>query len=298
MGFLKKFRRAIRFRALLFAVRALSFLPIDPACALGAAVGITSYYIAGRERRMALENLARAFPQMPDAQRRRVARRCFTNLGRSATEIVIARRLDSQLRERVNLPEASRATLEAAVAERRGVIFVTAHLGNWELLARRIALDFDTRTVAREAADARITALLERTRQAGGVRTLWRGRPGVAREILRTLREGALLGLLVDQDIPKVHGVFVDFFGYPAWTPRAAADLAHHGPIPAVFGTIHRLGNGRHEIRVERLQLGLDALETTQRFTAAIESEVRRRPEEWVWMHSRWRTKSIVKSNT
>lgn len=289
----KRLRRAVRFGLLRAAVASLAWLPVGVACALGAAIGRLAYIVASGERRAALEGLAVAFPDKPDAERRRIARAAFANLGRSAMELVVARRLDRDLFERVVIPEPSRALLREALAEGRGVVFVTAHLGNWELMARRVAREFDARTVAREAHDPRVTALLERKRAEGGLKTIWRGKPGAAREILRALKEGAILGLLLDQDIPSVQGVFVPFFGHPAWTPRAAADLAQRRePRPVVLGTARRLGPGRHEIRVRRLEPGSDPVEATARFTAAIEAEIRERPEEWVWMHRRWKTKS------
>jgi KDO2-lipid IV(A) lauroyltransferase len=196
----------------------------------------------------------------------------------------------------VDLAPEDEALLRAAQAEGKGVVLVTGHLDNWELFARRIArLGLPCGTVAKEAQDPRLTALLERSRQEAGVRVFWRGSPMSARELLRFLREGGMLGILIDQDT-KVAGQFVPFFGRPAFTPRAAGDLAARTGAAMFFGCAHRVGPGLHEVVVRRIDpprsgdREQDSLAFTAEATRIIESEIRAHPEEWVWMHPRWRT--------
>ncbi len=292
----KRFRREARMRALLFALPLLSRLPHRLAVALGAAIGTCAYYLVGRERRLALEHLRLAFPDEDERWRRQTARRCFANLGRSALELAALRSFAPQLEDVVELDEPARALLRAIHAEGKGGIFVCCHIGNWELLARRIALEgIACGTVARETHDPRLTALLERLRGDVGLVTLWRGKPGLARDLLKLLRAGGLVGLLIDQDT-KVQGHFVPFFGRPAFTPRAGSDLALRTGCPVLFGCVHRIAPARHRIVLERVPLPTsgdreaDALALTAACTALIEREIRKAPAEWVWMHPRWRT--------
>ncbi len=295
--FWKRFRRELRVRALLLALPLLSRLPHRLAVALGALVGTCAYYLAGGERRLALSHLALAFPQATGRWRRRVARRCFGNLGRSALELAAVQSFAARLPEVVELDEPARALLADAHAEGKGGLFVCCHIGNWELLARRIVLEgYSCGTVARETSDPRITALLEASRGSVGLRTLWRGKPGLARDLLKLLRGGGLVGMLIDQDT-KVQGQFVPFFGKLAFTPRAASDLAIRTRAPAIFGCVHRVSPTRHRIVLRRVPLpstgdrDRDSLELTAALTREIEAEVRATPEEWVWMHPRWRTR-------
>jgi len=296
----KRLRRELRVRALLFFLPLLSRLPHRLALALGGAVGTLAWYLVPRERRLALTHLALALPELTAPERARIGRASFANLGRSALELAGISRLQPKLAAIVHLGEEERALLREAHAEGKGCVFVACHLGNWELLARRVALEgFPCGTVAREAQDPRLTALLERARLDAGVEVLWRGRPGLARGLLRLLRAGAFVGLLIDQDT-DVQGFFVPFFGQPAFTPRAAGDLAVRTGAPMLFGCLHRVAPGVHRVVLRRIavqQTGdreADSLAATASATRAIEEEVRLRPDEWVWMHRRWRTKPGV----
>jgi len=292
----KRFRREFRVRALLLTLPLLRSLPIGFAKGLGSFVGGIAYWLVGRERRLALEHLAFGLPEKNEAERKAIAKASFRNLGRGALELAVIEKIQPRLASYVLLGEREKALLREAHEQGKGILFASCHLGNWELLARRIALEgYACGTVAREAQDPRLTAILEAARAKVGLTTLWRGRPGVAREMLRLLRAGGFLGLLIDQDT-DVQGFFVPFFGRPAHTPRAVGDLAVRTGAPALFGCIHREGRG-HRVVLEKIEAPAtgdreaDAKAVTARATMAIESEIRARPEEWVWMHRRWRTR-------
>ena len=294
---LKRLRRELRVRALLLALPLLSRLPQRLALAVGAGVGALAWWVVPKERRLALAHLAVAFPEQTEAWRARVGRASFANLGRGALELIAVEGLQPRLRELVVLGAAEAQMLKAAHKEGRGILFVSCHVGNWELLARRVVLEgYRAGTVARDAKDPRLTALLERSRRAAGLATLWRGRPGLARELLRLLRSGAMVGLLIDQDT-EVQGQFVPFFGEPAFTPRVAGDLAVRTGAAVLFGCIHRDGPLGHRVVIKRVPVPAtgdrerDALAVTAEATRLIEQEIRERPDEWVWMHRRWRTR-------
>lgn len=290
-------RRAARSRLILVLVALMGLLPLGGALALGRGLGRVAFHLLGRERRRGLEHLALALPALSPGERRRILLESFRNLGACAAEVTQLRRLDPWLEAYVELPAEAQAVLAESVAAGTGAVMVTAHLGAWELLARRVARAFPgVAVVAREMHSPAHTAAMDALRTSGNVRTLWRGRPGATREMLRVFRENRMLGLLIDQDT-KVQHVFVPFFGRLAATPRAAGDLAVRMGTPLVAAFIARRPDGGHRIEARRIEIAatgdreVDGLALTAAATRAIEEAIRARPEEWVWMHRRWKTR-------
>jgi KDO2-lipid IV(A) lauroyltransferase len=290
---LKRFLRYVLIRAALALVYPL---PLGLARWLGMRLGTLAFLVAGGERRKALKSLARAFPEKSDAERHALARACFRHLCAAALEVGCTAALDRHLEALVTWPEADRRVLETALARGRGVVFVSGHLGNWELLARRVArAGYPSQSIAKETTDPRVTELVGRFRERGGVRSIWRGQEGAARAMLRALKAGEILGLLIDQDT-RVQSLFVPFFGELASTPRAAADLALRTGAAAVVGFCQREGSGyrltMEEVPVpEGLEREAAALALTAALSERIEAAIRRTPEQWVWMHQRWKTR-------
>src|SRR6266568_1018318 len=236
----KRARRRLRSGAIGALARLLSRLPLGWALALGALVGRLAFHLAGETRRQVLAHLAAAFPEKPLQEHEAIARAAFVHLSQSALEVIAVRSFDARLEEYVAFAGDGERLLKDAVARGRGVVFVTGHVGNWELLARRIArAGVPNAVIARKSHDERVNALIERFRAEGGVTTLWREDASTARALIRTFREGKALGLLIDQDT-RVQGVFVPFFGRLAFTPRAAGDLALRFGAPVVVGTCRR----------------------------------------------------------
>jgi KDO2-lipid IV(A) lauroyltransferase len=278
---LKRFVRYLAVRAALFLV---SLLPLRWASAFGAAFGALAYAVAGGERRKALASLERA--GLPGS----TARDCFRHLGRAAFELGCIAQIDRRFDEIVDWPQADRAVLDAALARGKGVVFVSAHFGNWELLARRVShAGYPCHTIAKETTDPRTTALVESFRASAKLHSIWRGRSGAAKEMLKVLKAGAILGLLIDQDT-DVQSVWVDFFGHRAKTPRAAADLALRTGAAVVLGFCQRKGPCRYTLSMREVPAGEDAVVLTAQLTALIEAQIRAAPEQWVWMHQRWKS--------
>lgn len=278
-----------------FALWGVALLPARFASGLGAFLGGLAFLVVGGERRKALASLERAFPERSAPDRRALCRAMFRHLGRGAFELGCIAQLDRRIDEWVEWPEADRRVLEAALARGKGVVFVSGHVGNWELLARRVALaGFPCQTIAKETTDPRLTALVERFRASSGLKSIWRGHPGAAKQMLKALRAGEVLGLLIDQDT-KVQSLFVPFFGHLASTPRAAADLAGRTGAAVVLGFCPRVGR-RYRISLREVsvpdEIDREAFsrELTARLTIGIEEAIRSAPEQWVWMHQRWKT--------
>ncbi len=298
MSSAKRLKRFIRYHAIRVALALIGVLPWRWAGALGEGLGALAFRLGGRERQKALRSLEIAFPEAAPAERLHLAERSFRHLARCAFELACVRKLDPELFEVIDWPPADRQVLERAVATGRGVVFVTGHVGNWELLARCVPrAGFDSSSIAKASNDPRLTRLIDRFRTQGGLKTIWRGRPGAARQMLRVLRSGAILGILIDQDT-AVQSVFAPFFGKPAATPRAAADLALRTGASVVVGFCQRDGKNRYRVMMREVPLPDSStgdfearvVALTTRLNAEIEAAIRAAPEQWVWMHQRWKT--------
>jgi KDO2-lipid IV(A) lauroyltransferase len=292
----KRLKRFLRYLLVRAALALVHPMPLGVARWLGVRFGTLAFWVARGERRKALKSLAQAFPEKTEAERLVLARACFRHLGAAMFEVGCTAALARELKPLVAWPQEDRRVLEAALARGKGVVFVSGHVGNWELLARRVASEgFPCQSIAKETSDPRLTALVERFRARGGVRSIWRGQEGAARHMLRTLKNGEILGLLIDQDT-KVQSFFVPFFGELAATPRAAADLAIRTGAAVVVGFCQREENG-YRLSMEEVPLPAEqdreaaALALTASLSQRIEAAIRRAPEQWVWMHQRWKTR-------
>jgi KDO2-lipid IV(A) lauroyltransferase len=292
---LKRARRYVRYLFIRAALATLSLLPLGVCAWVGERLGLLAFVLVRGERRKALVSLSRAFPQKSEAERVALARACFRHLGGVAGELATSRQLDARRAELVEWPAADRARMDAALAKGKGVVFVTGHVGSWEVLARHVALEgYSAAVIGKETSDPHTTALVERFRNDGKLRVIWRGHNGAAKDMLRALRSNSILGLLIDQDT-KVQSVWVPFFGHLAKTPRAAADLAlRTGAVPMLgFGV--RVGPGRYRISMQDVALPTSegeaaVTELTAALTKGIEDAIRAHPEQWVWMHQRWKS--------
>lgn len=292
----KRVKRFLRYLVLRAAAGlAMALLSARAAGALGAFLGGLGWRLARTDRQRSLDSLARAFPEKSEAERVALSRACFAHLGRMIGELVKVEEIDRHLDQWVDWPQASRSALEGALGRGKGVIFVSGHLGNWELLARTVALrGYPSNTIAKETTDPRTTALIERFRASSKLQSIWRGREGAAKKMLKVLKGGEILGLLIDQDT-DVQSVWVPFFGHPAKTPRAAADLALRTGAAVVFGACRRV-EGRYVLSMEEVPVPAEGdgeakvLALTAELTRRIEACVRAAPEQWVWMHRRWRS--------
>ena len=245
---------------------------------------------------------------MAAAEREAVGRACLVHLAWLAAEVVTVRSYAGRLDGYVSFVPGAEATLREAMAEGRGLVMVSGHVGHWELLARRVALaGIPCATIAKAGADARLSGLLAEFRREGNYEVLLRDDPATARAMIRCFRQGKLLGLLIDQDT-RVQGVFVPFFGRAAWTPRAAGDLAlrFRAPVAVIWSRRRgpRPGDG-HELCVERVPYDGAAADResasvgiTAACTAILERAIRERPAEWVWMHRRWKSRPAAEARS
>ncbi len=251
-------------------------------------------------RRRTLENLETAFGnEKPPAEISAIARDCFAHLGRTLFEVIKLPILTAAAREAL-VDVSGEEHVREALSAGRGMIFVGGHIGNWELMAAIFAgRGYPLHVVAAPSYDPRLDALMARTRRCYGIKTIIRGAGSqTARSILACLKKKEILVLLLDQDTRDVDGVFVSFFDSQAYTPAAAAVLALGHSVPAVIGSIWREAGGRHHIAFDppvfaegRTDDPAAIRRVTQLLTTHLETAIRRHPEQWVWMHNRWKRK-------
>ncbi len=279
------------------AIRLVSLLPWRRALALGRRLGALAWLASRRDRARALEHLALAFPELDPGRRAALGRACFEQHTTNLLETLHALgRRPGAIVERIRVDGWER--VEGPLAAGRPLFVLTAHCGNWELVgavftARGIPLTGVVREI-----DPGAEGMMRRLRRHYGTRTVVRGSPGAARELLRVLRSGGVLAMLIDQDV-RVDGVWVPFFGRLAYTPAGAAQIALRRGATVVPIFMERLDDGSHVMRCRpALELPEDVEGATALMTAAIEEQVRRRPEQWVWMHRRWRQRPPGEAET
>src|SRR5437867_2851664 len=281
-------------------VAAAGRLPLPLALWLGRRLGYAAHVALGRRRRLALDNLARAYPALPLRARARLARHASQHLGMTLIELarVLARPLDVTL-ARIRLEGVEH--LRAAMAAHGRALLLTAHLGNWELLAAAHRLTgYPLAIVVRPLDSAPLNALADRLRRKSGVELI--DKRGALRPVLRALADGRMVAILLDQNAARHESVFVPFFGRAASTSKSLAVLAVRTGTPVVPIFIRREGR-RHRVMVHPPLVPPavnDAeravVELTMRCTAAIETAVMQAPEQWLWMHNRWRTRPAAEA--
>lgn len=257
----------------------------------GGMFGFVAYCLLPRERNRAIAHLTHVFSEKGPSWIRQTARRCFIHLGKGLLEIMLM--TPGRLKRFIDLQGED--NLQAAIGIGRGVIYVTGHIGNWELMGHAVASRYDLSVIAAPIEPEQVNDMIVELRARMGVKTILRGRPGASRELVRVFKENRIMGILIDQDT-DVESAFVDFMGQPAWTPTAAASMALKFDAPVIFGYIQRGKNNRHTAVIEGpldlIRTGdreKDVIANTAMFTKMIEKAIKKNPEQWVWMHRRWR---------
>jgi KDO2-lipid IV(A) lauroyltransferase len=269
-------------------------LPLGCLRGFGNLGGHLALSLARRDRERALAHLQLAFPDRDAAWRSATLRATATHLGRVLGEVAwlwsVAPAKLLALTEMIGLEH-----LQGARGDRLGAILVTGHCGNWEWMNLALgASGLAMSVAAREVYDPRLDGVAQHLRGRFGGDTVLRG-PEAGGRLVRALRRGRVMGILIDQDI-DAPGAFVEFFGQPAWTPVGAALLALRTGAPVVPGFAARLPNGRMQVRFEPplphpdgTSLEARAALLTAQLTARIEAQIRQHPSQWVWMHRRWK---------
>jgi Kdo2-lipid IVA lauroyltransferase/acyltransferase len=266
-------------------------LPLRSAHRVGRILGSLAYWIARKERRKALANIAIAFPEWDLWRRHLTIRAMFRHLGMCVMEIAWLPKLTPELRDRTTIVEGIDRVL-SIIDSGRGVVIFTAHCGNWEWLSYVTGTyGRPVSVLQRERDQPEMNRYITAFRAKAGVHTIDRGSTASAREMIQAIRRGGILAFVIDQNI-RTESVKVPFFGRPALTPIGPARLAVRTGAIVVPAVAQRLDDGRHHLRfLEPIECTPDddPIALTARVTADIEQQIRRAPEQWVWMHDRWR---------
>jgi Kdo2-lipid IVA lauroyltransferase/acyltransferase len=278
-------------------LKALGALPRGIARSFAASVTSLLLSLQPKLRKTAEFNLRLAFPDWTDAQRKDATRKMVRNLGWMAAEFARLPRLTKENIENVVILEGHENFLEGQ-RRGKGVLYLTGHIGAWELSSFAHSLyGYPLHYMARPLDNRRLDALVNQYRCASGNRPIFKNES--ARVMLKILKDSGTVGILADQNTLPSEGAFVDFFGKLACTTTGLARVALHTGAAVVPGYAYwdetlqkyRL---RFEPPVELIRTGdteRDVFENTQRFAGVIEEIIRKHPDQWVWVHKRWKTR-------
>jgi KDO2-lipid IV(A) lauroyltransferase len=278
-------------------VKMLGAVPRPLARMLGIALAGAVYHLHRRLRRVGLRNLEIAYPGMAAAERKRIVRGVFISLGRQLAEFC---QFPRYTRDNVSQVAVYEGFENFAAAEQRGkgVLFLTAHLGGWEIGSFVHSIHgHKLRIVIRALDNPYLDHMVQRYRTLHGNSTF--EKQDFARGLISAMRAGETVGLLMDQNMTPLAGVFVNFFGVPACTASGIARVAlrtEAAVVPAftIWDSMlakYRITFAPPLVLAKTGDDERDVLEATQLFTQVIEEFVRKYPEQWLWVHRRWKTR-------
>jgi KDO2-lipid IV(A) lauroyltransferase len=274
-----------------------ALLPLRLALFTGSILGGLGYYFSGRLRRTGQRNLELAFPELDVRRRKDLLRGCFQNLGRLLGVFShFGKESPNALQAMIECEGLEH--LSAAEQSGRGVILFTGHVGAWELSSFGLSLvGHPLSFLVRRIDNPKIEALVERSRTRRGNRTI--DKRSAAREMLQLMQAGGTLGILVDLNTLDREGIFVNFFGVPASTTFVLAKLALRtgALVLPVFAPWDKQ-RGRFLLKIEQPlsyeasgDESEDVRRLTQLFTSVVEKYVQLYPDQWLWIHRRWKTR-------
>ena len=274
----------------------LGHLPRRLARGLCAALAAVCYWIWPQLQRVGLQNLALAYPEWSSGERRKVLFACFQNLGRMLADVSQFPRLNRANIEDLIIYDGFEHFARAQ-EQGKGLIFLTAHFGCWELGSFAHGIHgYPVTFVVRKLDNPLIDRLINHYRCMSGGRPI--EKRDFAREVLRALRQRESVGILMDQNMLASEGVFVDFFGRPASTNTGPARIARKTGAPLVLGlVIWDRDLRKYRLRFESVEWICretpeeEILANTANFTRRLEEYVRRYPDQWLWVHRRWKTR-------
>lgn len=276
--------------ACIAAVRLTAILPLPLCRSLGRRLGRLAYHFVPRIQETGHANLDLAYGEcLTKSQKRQILIQASENLGIVAAEFS---RLPGLLKP------AGRKLFTVQGLEHvdvsRGGLLIGAHLGNWEWMSAVVeSLGLHFTGIVRRFDDPRLDAVIDGIRRSVGMMTIPKDEAGP--ELVRTLKDGGFVGILIDQS-PRENGVPVHFFGKPCWATVAPAMAALRAKAPIYPVAITRTDAGPYALEfsppIEITRSGnlrQDLVDATQRCQDAIETQIRKHPGQWLWMHRRWK---------
>jgi Kdo2-lipid IVA lauroyltransferase/acyltransferase len=286
-----------QFERLLFmiAVFVARLFPRKMFLQMGRLFGSLAHWLDARHRKIALLNISKALPELSKEEGEQTIRDCYRWFGMYLFDILYSiKGYDPAFLEKCDYQGLEH--LSAAYAKKKGVILYTAHYGAWEVNAQANSYKgFPLNVIARQLDNPYLQKLLTRFRTSTGTGVI--NKKEGFRPMLRTLKEGKGIAILIDQNVTTEDRIFVDFFGRPASTTPALALLKLKTDADIIPCFAIPLPDGRYHFRYDPpVQVDLtedrkeDIFRITQACTKIIEDEIRRQPQYWLWMHRRWKT--------
>jgi KDO2-lipid IV(A) lauroyltransferase len=290
-------QRKLEYAAAWPFIKILGLMPRPLSRAFAIAIAQVVYLLHFRLRQVGMRNLEMVFPEKTVAERRRILRGVFTSLGRQLAELCQFPRYTPENIDEVVVYDGLE-NYERAYAQGKGVLFLTAHFGGWELSAFAHSLHGHwLHIVMRPMDNEYLDRLLQQYRTMHGNKTV--NKDDFVRGLLAAMKAGETVGILMDTNMTPPQGIFVDFFDIPACTASGLARIALRTGAAVVPGfTIWDPALQKYRLRFDPA-LGLirtghleaDITANTQMFTKVIESYVRKYPDQWLWVHRRWKTR-------
>jgi|APTNR8051073442_1049403.scaffolds.fasta_scaffold00052_57 KDO2-lipid IV(A) lauroyltransferase len=291
----------LAYGALRYISRAFSACRLTTALRIGRTLGGLAFTLVRRNRAEVLAEMQRAYRGDSLEEARDRLRRVYKHVGMNYAEVFRwigggSEELDGRIRE------FGTEHLEAALARGKGVLVLTAHLGNWDLVGLWAARRYPLTIISKDLRQPGVNRFWMEARQEAGLDIVPARRS--YRACLGVLKKNGVLGFILDQNALVTEGVFVDFFGKAACTRSGLAFLAAHAQAPVVPAFIHRKLDGTHQLEIQPLleppadREPATLLAATQRYTRIIEDAIRRHPDQWIWMHRRWRTRPPADERT
>jgi Kdo2-lipid IVA lauroyltransferase/acyltransferase len=289
------FQTLLEYTAARIVLSVVGGFPIKQSIGLGRLFGLVAYRLARELRRTGEINLKLAFPEKTPEERQQLLRGCFESLGRV---LGLFSHFADPMENIMTVVEPIALERLQAAKKGRGVIFCTAHLGAWELTSYAVAhLGYPMTVIVRPIDNQKIEQMVDRYRTVTGNTTI--DKFSAARSMLKILRKGEFLGLLYDLNALDEEAIFVDFFGVPASTNFLTAKLAlrTNVPIVAVFSPWDKtrkkfLLDVTEPIEVEHTgDEEADVRNLTARLIQRVEEQIKRHPDQWLWVHKRWKTR-------
>lgn len=293
----KKFRHKLEYFLVLFIKFFLNLFPYRTGIFFGSLIGEIAYLIVPKRKKITLQNLSRCFKDKDQKNLKKIARSTYRNIGKSLTEYILFPKLNKK--KILNLVEIQGEELfDSALKEKKGAVLVTGHFGSWELMGAALRqkgypIDF----LVGEQHNLLVDNLMNQHREMMGIGII---KMGVAtRGVIKALRKNRFIAMLSDQDAGR-DGTIVNFFGYPASTPRGPAAFCLKTDAPMIMGFIIRLDNKKQKIIFQKIEKEektgdkeKDINRLTQAYTSLLEDYVKKYPDHWYWLHRRWKSTTL-----
>lgn len=297
---MKKFRRKCYFYAAWLFSKLVLALPYNFSVkVLAPCIGGLAYYVVADARKKAKKHLTMCFHDKTEKEINQIIKTIFVYEAKNFFEMLNFPKMSEKFFDSIAfLNESQQAVFNKMLARKKGLLILSAHCGNWEMVAAGVAKHFPVNVIAKKIYIDELNDMLVKYRNMMKVNVILRSETSSARKMIKALRNNEIIAMLIDQDT-SVQSVFVPFFGHPASTPLGLASLALKTGTPVIMGVDKRLPDDKHQFVISDEivppeatgDFSTDVKNYTAKLTKQLEDFIRENPEQWVWFHERWKTK-------